>query len=228
MSVADDGRPLDLTWHYTPREIVADGVVHGLGVVSGLAGAVALVTTALTAHLGFGERAAVMLYATALLLMLCVSAVYNLYPVGPRKWLLRRADHALIYLMIAGTYTPVVALVGSGAQAHALLAVIWAVAAIGIALKLFLPGRYDRLSIALYLILGWSGVLAYESVIAALQPTALWLLAVGGALYSIGVIFHVWRRLPFQNAIWHAFVLAAMACHYGTIWASLDGLRLAS
>ncbi|WP_092041480.1 PAQR family membrane homeostasis protein TrhA [Methylobacterium pseudosasicola] len=226
MSLAEDGRPLTLTWHYTPREIVADGVIHGLGVVFGLAGAAALVATALTAHLGFGERAAVVLYATALVLMLGVSAVYNLYPVSPRKWLLRRADHALIYLMIAGTYTPLVALVGSGPRAYVLLAVIWLVALIGIAVKLFLPGRFDRLSIALYLLLGWSGLLAYESVIAALQPTALWLLAIGGLLYSVGVLFHVWRTLPFQNAIWHGFVLAATACHYGTIWASLNGLPL--
>ena len=226
MSLAEDGRPLTLTWHYTPREIVADGVIHGLGVVLGLSGAVALVATALTAHLGFGERAAVVLYATALVLMLGVSAVYNLYPVSPRKWLLRRADHALIYLMIAGTYTPLVALVGSGTRAYLLLAVIWLVALVGIAIKLFMPGRYDRLSIGLYLMLGWSGLLAYESVIAALQPTALWLLAIGGLLYSVGVLFHVWRTLPFQNAIWHGFVLAATACHYGTIWASLNGLAL--
>jgi len=159
-------------------------------------------------------------------LMLGVTAVYNLYPVSPRKWLLRRADHALIYLMIAGTYTPLVALVGSGIRAYLLLAVIWLVALVGIAVKLFLPGRYDRLSIGLYLLLGWSGLLAYESVIAALQPTALWLLAIGGLLYSVGVLFHVWRTLPFQNAIWHGFVLAATACHYGTIWASLNGLPL--
>ena len=165
-----------------------------------------------------------MVYATALVLMLGVSALYNLHPVSPRKWLLRRADHALIYLMIAGTYTPLVALVGSGSRAYALLAVIWIVALVGIAVKLFLPGRFDRLSIALYLMLGWSGLFAYESVIAILQPTALWLLAIGGALYSVGVVFHVWRSLPFQNAIWHGFVLVATACHYGTIWASLNGL----
>jgi hemolysin III len=227
MSLAEDGRPLSMTWHYTPREILADGVIHGLGVILGFAGAVALVATAVTAHLGFGERAAVVVYAAALVLMLAVSATYNLYPVSPRKWLLRRADHALIYLMIAGTYTPLVALVGSGAKAYVLLATIWAVALVGIAVKLFLPGRFDRLSIALYLVLGWSGLLAYESVIAALQPTALWLLGIGGGLYSIGVIFHIWRTLPFQNAIWHAFVLVATACHYGTIWASLNGVALA-
>ena len=224
MSLAEDGRPLTLTWHYTPREIVADGVVHGLGVVLGFAGAVALGATAATAPLGCGERTAIVVYATALVLMLGVSALYNLPPVSPRKWLLRRADHALIYLMIAGTYTPLVALVGSGSRAYALLAVIWIVALVGIAVKLFLPGRFDRLSIALYLMLGWSGLFAYESVIAILQPTALWLLAIGGALYSVGVVFHVWRSLPFQNAIWHGFVLVATACHYGTIWASLNGL----
>ncbi|WP_204350209.1 PAQR family membrane homeostasis protein TrhA, partial [Klebsiella pneumoniae] len=88
--------------------------------------------------------------------------------------------HALIYLMIAATYTPLVALVGTGPMAAALLAFIWIVAGIGIAVKLFMPGRFDRLSIGLYLLLGWSGIFAYESVIAALQPTALWLLALGG------------------------------------------------
>lgn len=224
MFLDTDGRPLGLNWHYTRREIVADGVVHCLGVALGLAGAAALVVTALAAHLGWGARAAIIVYAAALVSMLAVSAIYNLHPVSPRKWLLRRADHALIYLMIAGTYTPLVALVGTGGTAYALLAFIWIVAGIGIALKLLLPGQFDRLSIALYLLLGWSGVFAYESVIAALQPTALWLLATGGLLYSLGVVFHVWRTLPFQNAIWHAFVLLATACHYGTIWASLSGV----
>ena len=223
MVLDEDGRPLTLTWHYTPREIIADGVVHGLGVLFGVAGAGALVAMALTLHLGWGERVAVAVYAAALVSMLAVSATYNLYPVSPRKWLLRRADHALIYLMIAGTYTPLVALVGTGPVAWGLLGFIWIVAGIGIAVKLLLPGRYDRLAIGLYLLLGWSGVFAYESVIAALQPAALWLLATGGVLYSVGVVFHVWRKLPFQNAIWHAFVLAAAACHYGTVWASLTG-----
>lgn len=221
MFLDTDGRPLGLKWNYTRREIMADGVVHCLGVCLGLAGAAALVVSAAMTHLGWEVRASVVVYAAVMVAMLAVSALYNLHPVGPRKWLLRRADHALIYLMIAGTYTPLVALVGTGPTAYALLAFIWVVAGVGIAVKLLLPGRFDRLSICLYLLLGWSGILAYESVIAALQPTALWLLALGGALYSVGVVFHVWRTLPFQNAIWHGFVLVATACHYGTIWASL-------
>lgn len=225
MFLAEDGRPLGLRWNYSRRELAADGAVHLAGVVLGsLGAAVLLVTTALT-PLSLAERAAVVVYAATLVAMLGVSAAYNMWPVCPRKWMLRRADHALIYLMIAGTYTPLVALVGTGRAAWVLLAAIWVVSGAGVAVKLTMPGRFDRVAIALYLLLGWSGVLAYESVIAALSPEALRLLAAGGLLYSVGVVFHLWQSLPFQNAIWHAFVLAATACHYGTVLASVLGAR---
>jgi hemolysin III len=217
MFLAEDGRPLGLRWDYTRREILADGVIHFLGVAFGVAGAIAIVILAALARLPALEQGAVAIYAAALVSMLGVSATYNMWPVGRRKWLLRRADHALIYLMIAGTYTPLVALVGNGTVAWSLLGGVWLVAGIGIALKLTLPGRFDRAAIGLYLLLGWSGLAAYDSVIARLQPDALWLLAAGGLLYSFGVVFHVWRSLPFQNAIWHAFVLAATACHFGAV-----------
>ena len=221
MFLAEDGRPLALTWNYTPRELRADGAVHIAGLALGVLGAICLIVTATLTHLGWIERASLLVYATAMLAMLGASAAYNMWPVSPRKWILRRLDHAFIYLMIAGTYTPVVALVGSGPVAWTLLALIWTVALAGIAIKILMPGRWDRVSIVLYLMLGWSGVLAYESVISGLTPSALGFLAVGGLLYSVGVVFHVWRTLPFQNAIWHGFVLAATACHYGTIMASV-------
>ncbi|SFL29540.1 PAQR family membrane homeostasis protein TrhA [Methylorubrum salsuginis] len=221
MFVAEDGRPLALTWNYTPSEMRADGAVHVAGVVLGVLGAVCLIVTAALTHLGWLERASLLIYATAMVAMLGASAAYNMWPISPRKWILRRFDHAFIYLMIAGTYTPVVALVGSGLVAWSLLALVWTVALAGIAIKILMPGRWDRVSIVLYLMLGWSGVLAYESVISGLSPSAFWLLATGGLLYSVGVVFHVWRSLPFQNAIWHGFVLAATACHYGTIITSV-------
>lgn len=221
MFLADDGRPVALTWHYSRHELMADGAIHLLGVALGVIGAVVLAVILALTHLGWMERASVLIYAAALVGMLGVSGAYNMWPVSRRKWLLRRVDHALIYLMIAGTYTPLVALVGHGPVAWSLLALVWIVAGIGIAIKLLMPGRWDRVSIALYLMLGWSGVLAYESVIAGLSPTSLWLLAIGGLLYSFGVVFHVWRSLPFQNAIWHACVLAAAACHYGTVLTSV-------
>ena len=89
-----------------------------------------------------------------------------------------------------------------------------AIAGVWIVIKLALPGRFDRLAVALYLLLGWSGVLLYDSIVSALSPTTLALLATGGVLYSVGVIFHVWQGLRFQNAIWHGFVLVAALCHY--------------
>ena len=98
---------------------------------------------------------------------------------------------------------------------------VWTVAAIGIAIKLLMPGRFDRVAIVLYLMLGWSALLAYESVMSGMTPAALWLLAAGGLLFSIGVVFHVWRTLPYQNAIWHAFVLVGVACHYFCIMTSV-------
>ena len=145
--------------------------------------------------------------------MLGLSMAYNLWPVSPRKWLLRRLDHSSIYLLIAGTYTPFIWQMKSEIMTI-LLVVVWLTAAAGIALKLFWPGRFDRLSIAFYLMLGWSGILAYEPMAAALHTTTLWLIAIGGVLYSIGVVFHVWQRLRFHTVIWRGFVVTAALVHY--------------
>ena len=96
------------------------------------------------------------------------------------------------------------------------------IAVIGMALKLALPGRFDRLAIVLCLLLGWSGVIAYDSLASALPSASLWLLAIGGILYSVGALFHVWRGLRFHNAIWHGFVLIAASCHYSAVLLALD------
>jgi hemolysin III len=219
----EDGRPLGFTWRYTRAEIVADGVVHVLGVVLAVAGAIALVL--LTLHASNGIKiASALIYTAALIAVLGLSAAYNLWPVSPRKWLLRRFDHSAIYLLIAGTYTPFLLHMKGSIASTGLLVGVWAAAAVGIALKLFLPGRFDRLSIALYLLLGWSGVLAYDTIVKTLPGETLALLAAGGLLYTVGVIFHTWRDLRFQNAVWHGFVLLAALCHY---FAVLDMVALA-
>jgi hemolysin III len=207
-----DGRPLWFNWTYTRAEIIADGVIHAVGVVFGLAGATALIILTFEASRGV-QIAATLVYIAALLAALWLSAAYNMWPVSPVKWLLRRFDHAAIYLLIAGTYTPFL-LHMKGTTSLGLLMGVWTIAIVGIAAKLFLPGRFDRLSVGLYLLLGWSGVIAYDTIFAALSGTTLALLAAGGALYTVGVIFHAWHSLRFQNAIWHAFVLAAALCHY--------------
>jgi hemolysin III len=101
-----------------------------------------------------------------------------------------------------------------------MLAVIWAVALAGIAIKLVWPGRFDRTAVGLYLSMGWSGIFTIGPITAALAPVTLWLIGAGGVLYSVGVIFHAWSRLRFQNAIWHGFVLTAALCHYAAVLTS--------
>jgi hemolysin III len=137
--------------------------------------------------------------------------------VSRAKWVLRRFDHSAIYALIAATYTPFIIALPASFFSIALLIGVWCVAMLGIVLKLRWPGRFDRLSVGLYLALGWSGAVLYDGVASALPKLALWLVLAGGALYSFGVIFHAWRRLRFQNAIWHGFVLLGAACHYTAV-----------
>src|SRR5882762_10735436 len=203
-------------WNYDRAELIADGIVHIIGVCFGLVAATALIV--LTAiYASAVDVAAVSIYAAGLLAMLAMSATYNLWPVSRAKWVLRRFDHSAIYMLIAATYTPLIIEVKHSFFAIALLIGVWCVAIVGIVLKLALPGRFDRLAVGLYLAMGWSGFMLYDAVVAALPAMALWFVIVGGALYSLGVIFHAWQRLRFQNAIWHSFVLLGAACHYTAV-----------
>lgn len=202
-----------ISWNYDRAELIADGVIHAVGIVLGVAGAAVLLMIAFHTARG-AEIGSAIVYVIGLLSMLGTSAAYNFWPISPRKWILRRLDHSAIYLLIAATYTPFLLNKQSGMTAALLLGVIWLTAAAGMALKLIWPGRLERLSIVFYLVLGWSGALAYEPVAAVLRPLTLWLIVIGGVLYSIGVLFHVWARLRFHTAIWHGFVLGAAGCHY--------------
>lgn len=213
----------NLKWNYDKGEIIADGIVHAVGVIVGTISIIALIVLA-APTVGAWEFTSILIYGMGLLTVLTVSGLYNLWPISPVKWMLRRFDHSAIYLLIAGTYTPFITQMKAGAESLVLLVGVWLTSAVGIALKLSFPGRFDRLSILLYLFLSWSGVMAYESVFGALPESTLWLLAIGGILYTAGVVFHLWESLRFQNAIWHTFVLVAAACHYGAV---LDCLVLA-
>ena len=205
-----------IRWNYDRIEIIADGVVHGLGIAAGtIAATVLVVLTAIYATAL--DIVAVSIYVAGLLSMLVLSATYNLWPVSPTKWVLRRFDHSAIYLLIAATYTPFIMELKDSVFAIAVLIGVWCVAIFGIVLKLGFPGRFDRLAVGLYLTLGWSGLMLYDCVVAALPNMALWFVLAGGALYSLGVIFHAWQRLRFQNVIWHCFVLLGAACHYTAV-----------
>jgi hemolysin III len=203
-------------WNYDRAELIADGIIHATGVLCGIVAATVLVVlTALYARAI--DIVGVSIYVAGLLSMLVLSATYNLWPVSPAKWLLRRFDHSAIYLLIAATYTPFILELKDSVFALVLLAGVWCVAALGIALKLLCPGRFDRVAVGIYLAMGWSGMMLYDAVVRALPAAALGFVLAGGVLYSLGVIFHAWRRLRFQNAIWHGFVLAGAACHYTAV-----------
>ena len=213
---AMQGAPTGVRWNYDRAELWADGVVHAIGVGGGLIAAAVLVTLACVFATP-AEIAAVSIYVVGLMSMLAISATYNLLPVSRYKWLLRRFDHSAIYVLIAATYTPFITQMEQGVVPIALLTGVWSVAVAGVVLKLFFPGRFDRISIGLYLAMGWSGVMVYDTIANALPSLTMWLIAAGGILYSAGVIFHVWERLRFQNAIWHSFVLLGAACHYSAV-----------
>ena len=203
-------------WNYDRAELIADGVVHIVGICFGLVAATVLIVLTAVYATGF-EVAVVSVYVAGLLAMLVLSATYNLLPVSRAKWVLRRFDHSAIYVLIAATYTPFIMALKESYLALVLLIGVWCVAIGGVVLKLALPGRYDRLAVGLYLALGWSGVMLYDAVVKAVPPLALWFVVAGGVLYSLGVIFHAWQRLRFQNAIWHGFVLSGAACHYTAV-----------
>ena len=152
-------------------------------------------------HAGPGEYIAAVFYVVSLLTVLSVSLAYNLWPVtSPAKWILRRFDHAAIYLLIAATYTPFLAQLDDSPLAAAMIVLVWAAAAIGMAIKVFLPGRFDRLAVVFYLAIGWSGIVLVKPLVETLPTTSIALIVAGGIVYSCGVIFFAWKGLRFQNA----------------------------
>jgi hemolysin III len=150
-----------IRWNYDRPEVIADGIVHALGVSFGLVGVIALFLISATSTTV--DTSVVAIYAVGLLTMLVLSATYNLWPVSPRT------------------------------------------------------GRFDKLSIALYLAMGWSGAMVYDKAAACFPGLIIALIAAGGALYTIGVLFHSWERLRFQNAIWHGFVILGAGCHFAAV-----------
>ena len=201
---------------YTSRERVADGCIHALGVTASLVGLTALLIIGIRSQM-LPWVVSLTIYGLALVATFSFSAGYHLVARPKIKEVLRRLDHAAIFLMIAGTYTPFILIKMQTPWGFGLLAVVWTMAAIGIVIKLFAPRFLEGLSTALYLVQGWAVVAAWEPLMSAMPGTVLTLLVIGGVLYTIGVVFHLWERLPYQNAIWHGFVLSAASCHFAAI-----------
>jgi len=198
------------------KERTADSIIHIMGVAAGsIAVVIMLVAAALS--LPAPSTASLAVYGAAMLAMLGCSAAYHMAALPARKRVLQRFDHAAIFFKIAGTYTPFVIVKMGSLAGFALLSAVWAVALLGAGAKLLLASSWDRIAVVLYLTLGWAGVVMFQPLAASVPLGALVLLGLGGGLYSLGVVFHLWTGLPYQTAVWHGFVLAGTACHFGAV-----------
>lgn len=198
---------------YSIAEEIANGVTHGVGIVLAIAG-----LTVLTAFAALNGDAwhvvACSIFGATLILAYTASTLYHSVQVQRLKAALRALDHAAIFLLIAGTYTPFMLVNLRGPWGWSLFGVIWGLALLGIALRLVLKGRLHGLVVGLYIAMGWAVVVAVEPMIRHVATGGLILLAAGGIAYTVGVPFYKWRRLPFNHAIWHGFVLLGSALHF--------------
>jgi hemolysin III len=212
---------VDRSQGYSRAERVSDATIHVLGVSTALVGVLVLIPLAI---FWSGEVLVVVgaaIYAAALLVMLGASAFYHMTPREDWKPILRRLDHSAIYIKIAGTYTPFMML--SGVGPGLLLICLWVAAFFGAGLRILAPNRFVWLGLALYLAMGWSGVLVGAEMVSGLSPTAFMLMIFGGVIYTVGVAFFLWEGLRFHNTIWHGFVLVATAFFYAALVIELAG-----
>lgn len=198
---------------YTLREEIASSVTHGVGVVLAIAGLAVLVAFA-TLHGDAWHVVSCSIFGAALILCFTTSTLYHSVQAERIKHLLRTLDHTAIFLLIAGTYTPFLLVNLRGPWGWSLFAVIWGLTFAGIALRLFLKGRLHGLVVSIYIAMGWIVVVAIQPMLERVGTGGLILLAAGGLAYTTGVIFYKWRRLPYNHAIWHGFVLAGAALHF--------------
>ncbi len=196
----------------------ANALTHGLGLALGLAGVPLLLYYSATNAIAPGQWRSLLVFGLSLLLVYATSTIYHSVYNPRLKHICQRVDHISIYFLIAGTHTPFLAYYMPDATGKFYLSIIWGMAALGFLYKLFFFGRWQWLSLSLYLIMGWMAVLTIPNMMELMPPATLNGVVFGGLSYTIGVIFFAWRSLPYHHAIWHLFVIGGSLGHFWAIW----------
>ncbi|WP_034916773.1 hemolysin III family protein [Erwinia sp. 9145] len=207
-----------LTQGYSVAEEIANSISHGIGFIFGIVGLVLLLTQAMASQADVIAITSYSLYGGSMILLFLASTLYHALPWPRAKTWLKKIDHCAIYVLIAGTYTPFLLVGLKSPLAHGLMVVIWGLALMGILFKLAFIHRFEALSVTTYLLMGWLSLIVIYQLAVKLPPGGIGLLIAGGVIYSLGVIFYVANRIPYNHAIWHGFVLGGSVCHFLAIY----------
>jgi hemolysin III len=198
-------------------EALANSLTHGLGVALSILGLILLIIRAVN----FGTVWHVVsfsIYGVSLILLYLASTVYHsTASTEPHNLILQRLDHAAIYLLIAGTYTPFMLTNLRGPLGWSILGIVWGIALIGLVLKIGFPNKLKKPTVVLYVLMGWLFVVAFRDAVAQIEVLSLSLLFIGGVLYTSGILFYAWEKLPYSHAIWHLFVLGGSISHFFSV-----------
>lgn len=198
---------------YTAGEEIANSITHGIGAALSIAGLTLLVSLAVI----YGDVWRVVsfsIYGSSLVLLYLCSTLYHSIQHPKAKRILRIFDHSAIYLLIAGSYTPFTLVSMRGPWGWTLFGVVWGLALLGIAFKTVFIGKYEKWATAAYVLMGWLVVIAFKQMLVTVPPGGIVWLVVGGVVYTLGVLFYAWEKLPYNHAIWHLFVMGGSACHF--------------
>lgn len=201
---------------YTLGEEIANSTTHGVGLLLSIAGLAVLVTLAALRSDAWAVVGAA-IFGSSLILLYTTSTLYHSFTNERVKYFLRKCDHAAIFILIAGSYTPFMLVNIRSALGWSLFGVVWGLALVGIILKFWLTGRFRLLSTLIYVGMGWLIVIALQPMLANVTPAGMWLLFIGGLCYTGGAVFYMMKKLRYHHAIWHAFVMAGSICHYFAI-----------
>ena len=201
---------------YTPGEEIANSITHAVAMGMAIAALVVLIVSAVSQGDAW-HVVSFSIFGSTLILLYLASTLYHAIPLPKAKRILKTLDHSAIFLLIAGTYTPFMLVSMRGTTGWIVFAVVWVLAVAGVVLKCCCVYRFKRLSLSIYLGMGWLCVLVMRDMYASLPGTSLALLALGGLAYTLGVVFYVWKRLPYSHAIWHLFVIAGSTLHFFSV-----------